>query len=1102
MLRLTARRSAAFLVLLPCCLALGETEARAQSGDPRAARGEPRSPIGETEPLAYTGSGHTFHGDWQAQVVVSRAAWRPLQPITVDVALTFAEGHLASLAAANVKADKFCVLVTAERTFDANGWMRLPSDERMSTLLTPAGLPIEGGVQGAATDRYGYPYKSPVDLFAAVPVSAAVPGAAGTRQVTFSLGGGLPAGLPPGFYRLRLDLGVMAGTRLYNFNGFSFAVRPSTPEAGTSTYFYSPVIPSSGQAASGHFVDAGRIRPRFPWLLLANYNSNGYRGVVAEEDRSRFATSDRNLIADEVVLPMYDDNGNRIGYSLEPQFPADSIDQYQNLRWNYASGQLSVRVAGPDGSVVDLGTASFAAKYGNGATTRNAAFTSWKPQAYGRYTVTATGWIADQDGRRYEGGGTYRFWIARRMTLATATFQGQPYPVGASYGRDVQFNPAVPADVQVTAKLFVESNAANVRTLSYAGKASTAGMFGAAQGMKPFPLDAPGEYHAQILATYTDAEGHLWVSVMRHAGVVYPPSSPVVARGKKFSVGGKYVERGETHFEGHVEDNGDQHLAHITFPYLAGDMLLIGAEGQGANKIEPVLTYQVQGDNSAWDARLNGVGTTNLRIKTSNGYSPHLFPEYITDIEYYYGAAPRPGFMGRFIVGESTVRAPYWPVSPNSFGGQVGASPNGDSVGDIYRLLGGVVLRPAGRAPTYAGYMANAFLLPRGTNNNRVVAPGSEDLTGPLGERARVFLVGLRPGTSFELGSTFRPALQIDPMVPASIEFTLTYPDGRRQVATGVGDAAGSFAGPAAWPLDIPGIYRYQVRGRWNGFDARMPGLPDSGGHFFVYSRTRPPGAAGLRIDGASQRTFSAAAGTTISGTSSATTVHYTLITPGAVIEQGELAVRGGRFSFVFNPSAVNAKVPLYDIRSITTGQPQLGRVLHLTFFAEERTSAGSFFDVARVILRGTTAIATRGQIPVSAAASAAVPAPSADPSVPGSSASGGNTRIDLAASGGDTDALRAWDDGVRALEREGGLRLTSAEADTLIAGRVHERLQQYRRRRARLRRGRGAAGRERRDALAVRRAASRVGRGRLSGGGRGRCGRDRRKAHRGQDRG
>jgi len=30
------------------------------------------------------------------------------------------------------------------------------------------------------------------------------------------------------------------------------------------------------------------------------------------------------------------------------------------------------------------------------------------------------------------------------MTLATATFQGQPYAVGGRYGRDVQFNPRCP----------------------------------------------------------------------------------------------------------------------------------------------------------------------------------------------------------------------------------------------------------------------------------------------------------------------------------------------------------------------------------------------------------------------------------------------------------------------------------------------------------------------------------------------------------------------------------------------------------------------------------------------------------------------------------
>ena len=312
----------------------------------------------------------------------------------------------------------------------------------------------------------------------------------------------------------------MAGNTRYNLNGYTFASRPFAPDVGT--YFYSPVvIEASGTHASGRRVRATSIRPRFPWVLLASYNSNGYQGVVADEDRQRFALSNRSIIPDDVILPMYNDAGSRLSYSLEPQFPADTIDALQNVAWNWSSGELSVTITAPDGARIGLGTARFVAKSGNGPTTKQPSFTAWQPHVYGRYTVTATGWIEDMDGRRYQGGGTYRFWIAKRMTLATATFQGQPYPVGSSYGRDTQFNPAVPADVAVTASLYPNSDPARMKTVSYGGKATAAGLFGAAQGMKAFPLDAPGEYHAQWLATYTDAEGHLWVSTMRHAGVVY-----------------------------------------------------------------------------------------------------------------------------------------------------------------------------------------------------------------------------------------------------------------------------------------------------------------------------------------------------------------------------------------------------------------------------------------------------------------------------------------------------------------------------------------------------------------------------------------------------
>ncbi|MCU0242740.1 MAG: hypothetical protein MUF51_10000, partial [Vicinamibacteria bacterium] len=770
------------------------------------------------------------------------------------------------------------------------------------------------------------------------------------------------------------------------------------------------------------------IQPRMPWLLLANYNSNGYRGVIADEDRARFATSERNLIPDDIILPMFNEYGSRLTYSLEPQFPMDSIDPQQNIDWDWESGSWSVKVATPDGSTQTLGPAKFVAKSGNGPTTKNTALTAWTPNSYGLYTVTAEGWINDTRGRRHEGGGTYRFWIAKRMTLATATFQGMPYPVGSRYGRDIQFNPAYPADVKVNARLYVNSSATDVRQISYAGKASPAGLYGAAQGMQSFPLDAPGEYWAYVLATYTDAEGALWVCSMRHAGIVYATDSSVIARGKKIIVGNQALDRGETKYEGYVESNGTQHLVHLGFPFQSGDVLLIGTEGQGANKIEPVLTYQKQGDTAAWDSKLNGVGTSNLSIKTSNGYSPHLFPEYITDMEYYYAAAPRPGFMGRFIVGESITRAPYWPVSPNSFGSQIGASSNGDVAGDIYRLIGGVALRRKSQTPMYSGYIASAFLLPKGTKNNRIVAAGSEDLHGPLGNKARFFLVGLRPGTAFEVGNTFRPALQIDPILPVSIHFVLTYPDGRQQVADGVGDSFGSFAGPSAWPLDIPGVYRYQISASWNGYAGRMPGLPESGGEFFVYN-ARPAGATGLRIDGATTRVFSATTGLPLTGSSSASSVRYTLITPGAVIEQGELPVRNGKFSYTFDAVAVNAKVPLYDIVSITTGKPYIGRVIHLTFFSQEKTATGSYYDVLRVILRGTTALT-----PARFAGGTMAMMPGDEVPLPAAA---------LRVAATDPAFMDAWDMQIDALIRARQLELVAQEDDTLIPGRRHERWRQ-----------------------------------------------------------
>ena len=483
--------------------------------------------------IVFYDSGYTNYGDWNTWGTITPNHWQPGQSLRAEVTLLITDDHLNKLAEeAKRSADGFCLLLTAERTFDADGHFRQANDEKMSTLITPTGLAIEGGIQGAVTDRFGYDFRTPVDQFAAVPLGK-TKAAAGGRQAHFSMSTTLPPDLPPGIYRLRLDFGNTSTGKNYSLNGETFAARPFFKVRPTESHLYSAPIPADGTHVSGRAINASQIRPRLPWVLLYDYNSNGYFGVIADEDKPYFALSPRNLIPDDVILPLFSDSGSRISYSLEPQFPTDIIEARSNIPWDYASGELTATITNPDGTTIDLGPFRYTgAKRGQWPTTSRTELTAWKPPAYGLYAVRLTGWIADIWGNQYFGGGTYRFWIAKRMTLATATFQGQPYPVGGRYGRDLQFNPGVPAEVEVNAGLYVNSDPANTVSVNYKGKASPSGVFGSAQGSQPLPLNSPGEYHARVQATYTDSDSHLWVCSMRHAGVVYPADTPIIAHGK------------------------------------------------------------------------------------------------------------------------------------------------------------------------------------------------------------------------------------------------------------------------------------------------------------------------------------------------------------------------------------------------------------------------------------------------------------------------------------------------------------------------------------------------------------------------------------------
>ena len=334
-----------------------------------------------------------------------------------------------------------------------------------------------------------------------------------------------------------------------------------------------------------------------------------------------------------------------------------------------------------------------------------------------------------------------------------------------------------------------------------------------------------------------------------------------------------------------------------------------------------------------------------------------MFPEYVTDLQYYYGSAPQPGFNSRFIVAHDIIRAPYWPTSNNNFGGEIGASNNGDFPGVIYRLLGGVVVRQKGQSPAYAGYQASAFILPKGTNNNRIIGPGDENLPSPDGSSARFFLVPIRPGSIYPLGAVFGAVLQIDPMLPCNVTFTLTAPDNTTRVANGHGDQYGYFAAVEKWPLDQAGVWTYTVNATWNGYQGKVPGLPDSGGWIYVIEND-PPAGPGLTLKMPQAQTFSPATGLNVTGQTNASKVYVAAIIPGAVLEQTILPVNNGTFQYTFDPQKMANMIQTYDIINLVNGKAEIGRVVHLTFFAEEKSSNGTIYhSFTRVILRGTTAI-------------------------------------------------------------------------------------------------------------------------------------------------
>lgn len=691
------------------------------------------------------------------------------------------------------QSDKVCAVMTAYRMYDRDGIFRQQADQMMSTLLTPTGLPIEGGIIDFPTSSFGSPLTSPVDIIDARSVKE-MEISADRLDADFQFRDRIGPGFPAGYYRFQIYLYLQREEEIVPLlvaPGLWATMKKKAPydlirfENIKKEFIFLPLVKIGDPAP-----------PRMIWTLLTNRFSYGTQGIVAREDSAHFAFASRSSFQSSFVLPPAHDGAGPRKYLLEPDFPAfhptrlggrsfEAVVLRKEVPFLYPSGELSVTVEEPDGRHIELGTAPFAACGETGGRTGTDRFL-FSFRKWGRHRIFMEGWIEDTWGNRHYGGGSYELWVARRLTFSTSVKPGTPFEVGSGYPVKVRIHPLCPAEVKVSLRFFPNSDPDAMQHVENSGRANRFGYFRPSEDAPKMRFEEQGEYVADVFASYRDPEGRLWVGSQRGAGVVAHPDSTLVAHGLKYpdpSNPERYLARFDSLREGGSWYAGkrsiyamhnDPVLRLFPYPYHSGDVLFIptnsffSGEHASTNGILSLLSMEDRaGDlnrkvdlypyflrharrdhgregpftralwknlDHQWLSRhfldpQVSKGMLPLFCSTDNGYLAHNFPEHIDVLNYFYSVALRPGFAANSMVSESMIPPPYWMTGP---------FPSGDQYGDLAQF---------GDLPQDVYWFAGGVVyrdLKRGIN--RYAAYSAMGVVTPKGHHAtRVVEAGTEP---------------------------------------------------------------------------------------------------------------------------------------------------------------------------------------------------------------------------------------------------------------------------------------------------------------------------------------------------------------------
>jgi len=882
-------------------------------------------------------------------------AFRPGGSVTVSGTATV---YVATGSVAASTGQRLNLNVFLAPLFDTQGNARMMANQFFSNILTPTGLPVEH-------------WLGPTLAGSGLQTGLLSPDGTGNGLTApFSVNLPIPGDAASGTYSVWLDT--------FDSSFTEGSLGGDRPEVNPFMANHALAFPP--------FEVGAPAQPKLIWTLLTDVvSADGSRGTSAAEDADNFQIANRIATqSHRFIIPQRSkETGQAITYRLEPYLPMVAhgdryIPNVPNFSFEFPSGSLRVEITRPDGLRDTLGPAPFtSANTRTPSSIRGALLDNggghlaevfqlgtgsglfdYQFPVYGEYVIQMTGTVKDIYGNSYDGGGTYRVFVAEPLDIEPAVLPMTPLEVGDFLNPGVTLLPGVPAAVEVKATLLVESDPGRRVEYVVSGNANRFGTFTPPLDSPRIEMTGPGELLVETTATYTDEAGVLWMAATRWGQVVASPDTTLLAHGRR---GRDDTPLDELQLWFNSPFTGS--TAHANLPYATGDILwqtgddaarvIITVQDTEGRVEEAILAWNGQGNyNTVGEGDLNDrvrVDELPLGFATANSYNAALAPEDIVSYGYWYGGVQRPGERVREIISDDVGTA-YWRFG-EAYALQPGMGIDGDLPNDFKFQFGGAVFRDTTRSLNRYGIYGSLWVhLPDDDpTGSRVFPPFQGANGGPsggpimtlAGEEIDAFVVplGVRPGTILEAGDSFSFSAQMAPTLPAGAEITVTGPGGFSQTISGRANAVGYFYDPSQdFQVSAPGVYHVAVTATFDSPTSAGPmsppfptgtvlGAVDQGFDIYVVPKDGP----GLLTP---HPAFSVVRGLTAvplivesPDETASGTVHYTIGMPGFLLEEGTQRLNDPWTTITYDPLRLSRTFPNIDTRSSRTDFSPPGRV-------------------------------------------------------------------------------------------------------------------------------------------------------------------------------